>query len=119
MAKSDLSQNLAAIIDVLKDYLHVKLDLFKLDILQRTSKAGIFLFTFYSVVIAIFAIAVFLLFSFSFWYGEKTGSLSQGFLLSAGILFLIMILMFLFRRVLFGRILIKNISKILFSDMED
>ena len=119
MAKTDLSQNLSSILDLLKDYLNVKLDLFKLEILQRSSRAGIFLFTFYSLIISIFAIVLFLLFSFSFWYGETTGNLSQGFLISAGALFLLMILVFLLRKVLFGRILIKNISKILFSDTED
>lgn len=119
MAKTDMSQNLSSIIEVLKDYLNIKLDLAKLEILHRLSKAGIFLFTFYSLIISVFAIVLFLLFAFSFWYGEKTGNLSQGFLISAGIIFLFMILLFLLRRVLFGRILIKNISEILFSDSDD
>jgi hypothetical protein len=119
MAKSDLSKNLSTVTDVLKDYLQVKLDLFKLDLLKRSSRAGIFLFTFISVLFSVFAVAIFLMFSFSFWYGERTGNLAQGFLISAGVFFLILVVVFLLRKVVFGRILIKDISKILFSEDDD
>lgn len=119
MAKSDLSKNLTTVTDVLKDYLQVKLDLFKLDLLKRSSRAGLFLFTFISVLFSVFAVAIFLMFSFSFWYGERTGNLAQGFLISAGILFFILVVVLVLRKVVFGRILIKNISEILFSEDDD
>jgi hypothetical protein len=119
MAKSDLSKNLSTVTDVLKEYLQVKLDLFKLDLLKRTSRAGLFLFTFISVLFSVFAVAIFLMFSFSFWYGEQTGNLAQGFFISAGALFFILVIILLLRKVVFGRILIKNISKILFSEDDD
>lgn len=119
MSKSDLSKNLSSIIDVLKDYLHVKMDLFKLELLQKTSRAGLFLFTFFSVIFSVFAVAIFLMFAFSFWYGERTGSLSQGFLISAVFFMLVLVLVFLLRKVIFGRSLIKNISKILFTDDDE
>lgn len=119
MAKSDLSKNLSSITDVLKDYIHVKIDFFKLDLLQKTSRAGLYLFTFISVLFSAFAVAIFLMFSFSFWYGERTGNLSHGFLISAAVFALIIILVLLLRRVLFSRNLIKNISKILFSGEND
>ena len=115
MAKSDLSKNLSTITDVLKDYLHVKMNLFKLELLQKTSRAGLFLFTFFSVIFSVFAVAIFLMFAFSFWYGERTGNLSQGFLISAVFFLLVLVLVFLLRKVIFGRSLIKNISKILFT----
>jgi hypothetical protein len=119
MAKSDLSKNLSSVTDVLKDYLQVKLDLFKLDLLQRSSRAGLFLFTFISVLFSVFAVAIFLMFSFSFWYGERTGNLAHGFLISAGFFFLVLVLVFLLRKAVFGRNLIKNISKILFRGDDD
>ncbi len=115
MAKSDLSKNLSSVTDVLKDYLQVKLDLFKLELLQKTSRAGLFLFSSISLILSVFAAAIFLMFSFSFWYGERTGNISQGFLISAVFFLLILVLVFLLRKVIFGRSLIKNISKILFS----
>lgn len=119
MAKSDLSENLSAITDVLKEYLQVKLDLFKLNLLQRSSRAGLLMFTFISVLFSVFSIAIFLMFSFSIWYGERTGNLAQGFLISAGILLLILVLVVLLRKAIFGRILIKNISEILFQDDDE
>lgn len=119
MANNDLSKNLSQVTEVLKDYLQAKLDLFKLDLLQKSTRTGVFLFTFITVLFSVFAISIFLMFSFSFWYGKETGNLSQGFLISAAVFFLVLILVFLFRKAVFGRNLIKHISKILFSDDED
>lgn len=119
MAKSDLSDSLSSIVEVLKDYLNAKLDLFKLELLEKSSNAGLYFFSFISLILSVFGVVLFLMFSFSFWYGERTGNLSQGFLISAGIFFLIMIIVFLLRKVIFGRSLIKNISKMLFSDSQD
>lgn len=119
MAKSDLCKNLSSVTDVLKDYMHAKLDLFKLDLLKRSSRAGVFLFTFFSVLFSVFALVLFLMFSFSFWYGEQTGNLSLGFLLSAAVFLLLIVLIFLLRKAIFGRSMIKNISKILFSEDDD
>ncbi|MDT8393221.1 MAG: hypothetical protein RQ761_05230 [Bacteroidales bacterium] len=119
MAKSDLSKNLSSVTDVMKDYLQAKLDIFKLDLLQRSTRAGVFLFTFITVLFSVFAVAIFLMFSFSFWYGARTGNLSQGFLISAAVFLLVLIVVFLFRKAIIGRSIIKNISKILFSDDDD
>lgn len=119
MAKSDLSKNLSSVTDVLKDYLQAKLDLFKLDLMQRSSRAGVFLFTFLTLLFSLFAVVMFLMFSFSFWYGEKTGNFSGGFLISAAVFVVILVLVFLLRKVIFGRSMIKNMSHILFSDDED
>jgi hypothetical protein len=119
MAKSDLSNNLASVIDVLKDYMQAKLDLFKLDLLQRSSRAGVYLFTFFAVLFSLFAVAIFLMFSFSFWYGEKTGNFSLGFLISAAVFLVVLIILFLLRKAIFGRSIIKNMSDILFSDDDD
>lgn len=119
MAKNDLSKNLSSVTDVMKDYMQAKLDLFKLDLLQRSTRAGVFLFTFFAVLFCVFAVAIFLMFSFSFWYGEQTGNYSQGFLISAAVFLLVLIVIFLLRKAIFGRCIIKNISNVLFSDDDD
>lgn len=116
MAKSDLSKSISSITEVLKDYLNVKLDLLKLEILEKSSNAGLYFFTIITVLFASFGFFSFLMFSFSFWYGERTGNLSQGFLISAGIFLLVMLLAFLLRKIIFGRSLIKSIAKILFEE---
>lgn len=119
MAKSDLSKSISSITEVLKDYLNVKLDLLKLQILEKSSNAGLYFFTIIAVLFAFFGFFSFLMFSFSFWWGERTGNLSQGFLIAAGLFLLVMILAYLLRKVIFGRNLIKNIAKILFEEEKE
>lgn len=119
MAKNELSENFSSISDILKDYLNSKVDLIKLGLLQKFASAGVFLLTAVSVMISAFAACIFLMFSFSFWYGNRTGNLVHGFLISAGFFTLIIILIIVFRKKIFTGNLIKVFAGILFSDEED
>jgi hypothetical protein len=119
MAKNELSDNFSSISDVLKDYLNSKADLLKLGLLQKFTRAGVFLLTAVSVIISTLAACIFLMFSFSFWYGNRTGNLDHGFLISAGFFAFIIVLIIVFRKAIFSRNLIKVFSGILFSDEED
>jgi hypothetical protein len=119
MGKSKFSESLSEIKDLIKDYINSRIVLIKLNLIQKLSKAGTFLIILLSFITLSFAILIFLMTSFSIWYGEKTGSVSQGFLISAGIFFLILLLIFLLRNVVIGRNLLKIFSRILFSDDEN
>jgi magnesium-transporting ATPase (P-type) len=119
MTGSDLSQNLSKITDVLKEYLNTKVDFVKLGLLQKITKAGTYLLTFVALLVSIFAIALFLMFSFSHWYGEETGNLAMGFLLSSAFFLVVLIVIYLARNILFTRNLIKIFSRILFSEDEN
>lgn len=119
MAKTELSDNFSAISDVIKGYINSRIDLFKLGLLQKYTKAGVSLLTSVSVIISAFAAFIFLMFSFSFWYGNKTGRLDQGFLISAGFFALILVIVIVFRKAIFSRNLIKVFSSILFTDEEN
>ncbi|MFP4557304.1 MAG: hypothetical protein ACLFNU_10565 [Bacteroidales bacterium] len=119
MAKTELSENFSVVSDVLKGYLKSKIDLLKLELLQKYTNAGVHLLTSVSVIISAFAACIFLMFSFSFWYGNRTGSLDQGFLISAGFFAFIIVLLIVFRKAIFSRNLIKVFSSILFTDEEN
>ncbi len=119
MKKNALSDNLAEITAAVKSYINTRIELLKLTMLQKITKAGTFMLTFVSVVVALFSILIFLMFAFSFWYGEKTGSLSQGFLISAGIFLLISIVILIFRKALFSKPLVSIFSHILFFNDEE
>ena len=119
MAKTNLSENLSGITDVLKVYIGTKVDLLKLGLLQKITRAGVYLLTFVSVIVSVFALTLFLMFSFSFWYGSVTGNLAEGFLISAAFFLVILILIFLFKKSIFSRNLIKIFSQILFTDDEN
>ena len=116
MEKKALSENFAEITAAVSSYINTRFDLLKLTLLQKITRAGTFMLTFVSVLVSVFSILIFLMFSFSFWYGEKTGSLSQGFLISAGFFLLLLIVVFLLRKVIFTNNLVKIFSHILFSD---
>ena len=119
MAKTEISESFSSISEVLKDYLNSKVDLLKLGLLQKFTRAGVFLLTAVSVMISTVAACIFLMFAFSFWYGNRTGNLDHGFLISAGFFTLIIVLIIVFRKAIFSRNLIKAFSGILFSDEED
>ncbi|HYW97047.1 MAG TPA: phage holin family protein [Bacteroidales bacterium] len=119
MEKNALSENLAEITAAIKSYVNTRFDLLKLTLLQKITRAGTYMLTFVSVLVSLFSILIFLMFAFSFWYGERTGSLSEGFLISAGIFLLLLIILFLLRRVIFSNTLIRIFSHILFSDEDD
>ncbi len=116
MEKNPLSENLTEITAAVKSYINARIDLLKLTLLQKITKAGTFMLTFVSVLVSLFSVMIFLMFAFSFWYGQKTGNLAQGFLISAGIFLILLVLIYLLRRVIFSNTLVKIFSNILFSD---
>lgn len=116
MEKNALSENLAEITAAIKSYVNTRIDLLKLTLLQKITRAGTFILTFVSVLVSLFSVFIFLMFAFSFWYGQKTGNLAQGFLISAGIFLVILILIYLLRRMIFSNTLVRIFSHILFSD---
>lgn len=104
--------------DVLKSYFDARIKLWKILILEKFTKAGTYLFTSVMVLLSSFIILMFLGFAFSFWYGENYGSFTTGFLISAGIMFLIMVLLYLFRKLVFSRNILKKNSDFLFEEDE-
>ena len=116
MEKNPLSENLAEITAAVKSYINTRIDLLKLTLLQKITKAGTFMLTFVSVLVSLFAVLIFLMFAFSFWYGQETGSLAIGFLISAGVFLILLVLIYLLRRVIFSNTLVRIFSHILFSD---
>ncbi len=119
MDGTDLSENLARITEVLKVYIGTKVDLLKLGLLQKLTRAGTYLLTFVFLIVSVFAVTIFLMFSFSFWYGDVTGNLSQGFMISAAFFLFILFLIYLSRKLIFTRNLTKVFSEILFSEDDD
>ena len=118
MARNDISENFSEINALIKNYLNARIDLMKLSFLQKLAKSGTYLLTFISIIITVFTIAIFLMFSFSFWYGENVGSIAVGFLISAGVFTILLFFQYLFRKMIFKRSLVKFFAKIIFSDDE-
>lgn len=118
MARNDISENFSEINTLIKNYFNARIDLLKLSLLQKITKLGTYLLTFVSIIVLAIVITIFLMFSFSFWYAENVGSIAGGFLISAGIYAFLLFLLYLLRKVIFKRSLIKIFAEIIFFDDE-
>lgn len=115
MKNKTLSENFSELNDVLKSYVAARVKLWKLLLLERTTKAVTYLFTTLAVLISALSCLLLLSFAFSFWYGETLGSYTTGFLISAGFNLLLMILVYLLRKRIFSRNILKNTKDLLFN----
>lgn len=118
MSNKSMSENFIELQDVTKSYIDSKINLWKVLFLQKTTKAGTYLLTSVVIIMSAFSFILFLLLAFSFWYGESHGSIAMGFLISAGAVIFLMLLIYLLRRVLFSRHILQNQRKFLFPEQE-
>ena len=116
MKNKTLSESFSELNDVLKSYLAARIKLWKVLMLEKATKAGTYTFTTLVVLISLFSCLLFLGFAFSFWYGETQGSISTGFLISAGFSLLVMFLIYLLRRRIFSRNIIRHSKDFLFDE---
>lgn len=116
--KKPIEENIAEIQEIVKNYVNARFDLLKLTILEKSTKASIYLFTTIAVILAITLVLMFLTFAFSFWYAKQYGNIVEGFLFSAGFYALLAVLLFIFRKPLFSNNVIRNLSRIMYSDDE-
>ncbi len=118
MTKRGLTKNISEIFDLAQSFLLAKVDLWRLLLLEKLSKAGSY-FLGSLILITIFAFCLmFLSFAFAFWYADKHGSLATSFILVAGFYLLLGILIFIFRKTIIARPIIKNLSEIIFEEDE-
>ncbi|MFO7923837.1 MAG: LPXTG cell wall anchor domain-containing protein [Bacteroidales bacterium] len=116
MTNKSLHQNFTEIISIARSYVNARIELWKLSLLEKTSLAGAF---FLSSVIIVLIVAFCLLFislAFSFWYGQKTGDITSGFLITAGFYVLLGIIFVVSRKYLLTGPVIRTLSSILFKD---
>ncbi|MCB2220370.1 MAG: phage holin family protein [Bacteroidetes bacterium] len=102
-----------------KKYIQAHIDLFKVRMLEKLIRIGTYFFSAFTLIIAMAFILISLTFAFTFWYGSNYGTLSEGFLISAGFYLVLAIFLYAFRKQLFTNNIIKNMANILFSDDED
>lgn len=119
MSKKDLNENLSELFALAKSYLSSYLKLVRLEALEKTARGGTFIIS--SVIILMVAgfALFFLTFAFSYWYGKTYGNMAEGFLISAGFYVLLGILIFVLRRFLISRPILKSFSKTIFSKDEE
>ncbi len=116
MPKSELHQAIAELADSLKKYLEIRLDLFKLDVIEKSSRVISLLI---SVALILLVFSLFFLFAswaLALWLGTLLGSQILGFLSVAGFFLLLTIVFYLLRKRLFLSSVIKHLSQIIFKN---
>lgn len=111
----NLTKNVKGLNDSVKDLVKIKIDLFKLSALKKMSVLfshlfGLLVINLLSMMILMFGAA-----AFSVWYGETTGNLTQGFLISAGFLVFLAIIAIALRKRIFTNELLRRFSDSLFE----
>lgn len=107
-------ETIAQLIEAVKDYVELQKDYLKLDVIDKAVKlltaASLF------VVAFLFLLAIMLYISFAaiYWMAPQTGT-AEAFAIMGGIYVLLLILVFIFKRRLIERPLVKCFANILLS----
>ncbi len=105
-------------IKIARSYVNTRIELWKLSLLEKTSLAGAF---FLSSVVIVLIIAFCLLFvslAFSYWYGQQTGDLAMGFLITAGFYVIVGLIFILNRKSIISGPIVRKLTSILYKDDE-
>lgn len=92
---------------LIREYFETRLKIYQLRAVRMLSKsAGYFIW----IIISLFLLFLFIIFSgvvLSLWFSKMTGSYITGFSITTGIIFLLILLLALFRKALFVNPIIK------------
>lgn len=119
MENKSLSENLTELNEVVKSYVDARFKYWKVLLLEKATKAGTFVFSTVVLLVLMLSFILFLGLAFSFWYAEQYGSLWIGFLISAGGIAVLTLIVYFLRKTLFTRRILKNISTLLFPEDDE
>mgnify|MGYP006288503673 CR=1 FL=1 len=116
MKKGQFTDSFNDIFDTAKAYGKTQRLLFKLYLVEKVSRTGsMFLSTIVASVLA-GILLVFITFAFSFWYGETFGSLSTGFLISAGFYLVLFVVFIILRKPIIENQVVKKATDIFLEE---
>jgi len=119
MEQKKVSENIADLTDQVRNYVQLKIDLFKLNLTEKLATLTT------TLLISIIFFLVFLFFTlfislaFIFWFREYAGDAWVGSLIVAAFYILVGILVYLLRDKLFLNRVVVQISKILLEEEEE
>ena len=105
-----------SLVNNVKDYADLQLQLLKLNIVEKTSQILSLLIVIIAGTILLMAAFVYFSMMFVLWMETLTGNLTYGFLIIAGFFLLLFILFVLLRKKMIINPIIKKMSSILFSE---
>lgn len=105
-----------SLVNNVKDYADLQLQLLKLNIVEKTSQILSLLIVIIAGTILLMAAFVYFSMMFVLWMKTLTGSLTYGFLIIAGFFLLLFILFVLLRKKMIINPIIKKMSSIMFNE---
>ena len=118
-----LSDLIKRLFEQVKTYFNLRLDYLRLYVAEYLIRFFSSLVLWMVIFLFLFFVLVFGSFAFAYWYGERTGHWSGGFLIIAGFYFLLAVLIFTLRRPLiirpFTQLVIKLMELDKFNDLEN
>jgi LPXTG-motif cell wall-anchored protein len=119
MVKQSFTENAGDIFVLAKSYVKTRIELWKLSLLEKISKAGTFFLVAFIMVIIIAFCLIFISLAFAFWYGQMTGDLATGFLILAGFYLLLGLILILARKRIILTPIIRVLSSIMYDEDKD
>ena len=119
MEQKKVSESIADMTDQVRNYVRLRIDLFKLDLTEKLATLTTTLLISIIFFIVFLFFTLFLSLAFIFWFKEYVGAAWAGALIVAGFYILIGIIVFIIRDKLFLNRIVIQISKILLEEEEE
>jgi hypothetical protein len=118
MEEKKISETISDLSDQVRDYIHLRIDIFKLNLTEKLATLTTTLLISIIFFIVFLFFTLFLSLAFIFWFREYVGTAWVGALIVAGFYILVGIVVFLLRDKLFLNRIVVQISKILLEEEE-
>jgi amino acid transporter len=118
MEQKKVSESIADLTDQVRNYVRLRIDLFKLDLTEKLATLTTTLIISIIFFIVFLFFTLFLSLAFIFWFKEYAGDAWVGALIVAGFYILVGILVYFLRDRLFLNRIVVQISKILLEEEE-
>jgi len=118
MNDRSLTDNLGELNEVIKRYINARINLVKIIVLDKLTKALTLIITAVLLFITISFVIILLTLAFCYWYSNKYGSMVDGLLISAGFYIFIILIIYWLRKPLISNTIIKVCAPLFFNDQE-
>nr|WP_319399291.1 hypothetical protein [uncultured Carboxylicivirga sp.] len=112
MNKLSLKDNISELNESVKDYMDVKVQLTKVNLLEKSSKVGTYFITSITLIITLLFCLLLLALAFSFWYGNMV----QGLLISVLFFAILAVIILLFKNKIIGDQVVRGLASIILDD---
>ena len=119
MESPKFSENITDLIEQVKNYVHLRINIFKLNLTEKLATLVTTLLISIIFFIVFLFFTLFLSLAFIFWFREYAGAAYVGSLIVAGFYILIGIVVYLLRDKLFLNRVVTQISQILLEEEEE